>query len=144
RLRAYAAKLVKALSPASRGGSPALRDIACTLQSGREALESRLAVVAESVEDLIERLEDYLAGRAHPRVFAARASEELVASGASGGEGESELAALALAGRWAEVAALWIQGHAVPWEASRRGRPWRRIPLPTYPFERKRFWVSTT
>ncbi len=40
------------------------------------------------------------------------------------------------------TAALWIAGVAIDWEGLHpHGRP-RRVPLPTYPFERKRHWVE--
>jgi amino acid adenylation domain-containing protein len=41
---------------------------------------------------------------------------------------------LAAAGR------LWLAGFPVDWQALHEGR-WR-VPLPTYPFERQRFWVE--
>jgi amino acid adenylation domain-containing protein len=37
---------------------------------------------------------------------------------------------------------LWAAGVEVDWPAFSRGQRRRRIPLPGYPFERKRFWVS--
>ena len=37
---------------------------------------------------------------------------------------------------------LWIAGVAARLERVPRGRPRRRVPLPTYPFERKRHWVD--
>ena len=36
---------------------------------------------------------------------------------------------------------LWLAGHPLDWAALHEGRR-RRVPLPTYPFERQRFWVS--
>lgn len=36
---------------------------------------------------------------------------------------------------------LWISGVSPNWEAIQEGER-RRVPLPTYPFERKRFWVD--
>jgi amino acid adenylation domain-containing protein/non-ribosomal peptide synthase protein (TIGR01720 family) len=36
---------------------------------------------------------------------------------------------------------LWIAGARLDW-AALHGAPRRRIPLPTYPFERKRFWID--
>jgi len=36
---------------------------------------------------------------------------------------------------------LWVLGVAPDWNAIRGGRA-RRIPLPTYPFERKRYWID--
>ena len=37
---------------------------------------------------------------------------------------------------------LWIAGAALDWEAVHGGAARRRIPLPTYPFERTRHWVD--
>lgn len=39
------------------------------------------------------------------------------------------------------VGRLWIAGVAPDWDGFRAGRR-RRVPLPTYPFERKRHWVE--
>ncbi|QSQ16100.1 SDR family oxidoreductase [Myxococcus landrumensis] len=36
---------------------------------------------------------------------------------------------------------LWLDGVEVDWEAVNEGRERRRVPLPTYPFERQRYWV---
>ncbi|MFD5749849.1 type I polyketide synthase [Streptomyces sp. NPDC127033] len=40
------------------------------------------------------------------------------------------------------VARLWTHGVEVDWEAVREGRPGRTVPLPGYPFQRRRFWVE--
>ncbi|MCX4849520.1 type I polyketide synthase [Streptomyces sp. NBC_00893] len=42
------------------------------------------------------------------------------------------------------VARLWTTGVEVDWAAAREGRPGRTVPLPGYPFQRKRFWVERT
>lgn len=39
------------------------------------------------------------------------------------------------------LGAYWSQGGELDWEALQPG-PFRRVSLPTYPFERKRFWVE--
>ena len=39
---------------------------------------------------------------------------------------------------------LWLQGAGVDWNAFASGEKRRRIPLPTYPFERQRFWVEAS
>jgi phthiocerol/phenolphthiocerol synthesis type-I polyketide synthase E len=36
----------------------------------------------------------------------------------------------------------WAAGTAIDWRAVHGGEARRRVPLPTYPFERKRFWVD--
>jgi acyl transferase domain-containing protein len=37
---------------------------------------------------------------------------------------------------------LWVAGAAVDWHAFYAGERRRRVPLPTYPFERQRFWIE--
>ncbi len=37
---------------------------------------------------------------------------------------------------------LWISGAEVDWNALHANEPLRRVPLPTYPFERQRFWIE--
>ena len=37
---------------------------------------------------------------------------------------------------------LWVAGAAVDWKGFYAGESRRRVPLPTYPFERQRFWVE--
>ena len=41
----------------------------------------------------------------------------------------------------ATVGRVWVSGGAPDWPAMQTGRR-RRVPLPTYPFERKRFWAE--
>ena len=40
------------------------------------------------------------------------------------------------------AARLWLAGVAVDWEGFYKGQRRRRLPLPTYPFERRRFWID--
>src|SRR5262249_9716119 len=37
---------------------------------------------------------------------------------------------------------MWLANVNVDWEKLARGERRRRIPLPTYPFERKRYWIE--
>ena len=40
------------------------------------------------------------------------------------------------------VAGLWTEGAAIDWNAFYASERRSRIPLPTYPFERKRYWID--
>lgn len=40
------------------------------------------------------------------------------------------------------VAHLWVRGVPTDWEALRSREPRRHVPLPTYPFARKRHWID--
>ena len=39
---------------------------------------------------------------------------------------------------------LWVSGVAVDWQEFYAGQGRRRVPLPTYPFERRRHWIEAT
>ncbi len=41
------------------------------------------------------------------------------------------------------LAKLWLLGAAVDWPAYHHGELRNRVPLPTYPFQRQRFWIDT-
>ncbi|MDN6888109.1 SDR family NAD(P)-dependent oxidoreductase [Variovorax sp. CAN2819] len=40
------------------------------------------------------------------------------------------------------VASLWTAGVAIDWEAAREGAVRRRVPLPAYAFQRRRYWTE--
>jgi malonyl CoA-acyl carrier protein transacylase len=40
------------------------------------------------------------------------------------------------------VAALYARGAEIDWDSYEAGRGHRRLPLPTYPFERQRYWLE--
>jgi acyl transferase domain-containing protein len=37
---------------------------------------------------------------------------------------------------------LWVSGAAVDWQGFYAGQQRRRVPLPSYPFERQKFWIA--
>jgi acyl transferase domain-containing protein/acyl carrier protein len=43
---------------------------------------------------------------------------------------------------WTVAGRLWLAGVSLDWAAVHRDERRRRVPLPTYPFERKRFWIE--
>ncbi len=63
--------------------------------------------------------------------------QPVVASWAAGGE-EGPEALLAALGE------LWQGGAAVDWSALHGGERRLRVPLPTYPFERQRYWIEAS
>ena len=42
----------------------------------------------------------------------------------------------------AAIGRLWLAGSALDWQAYHAGEALRRIPLPTYPFERRKHWIE--
>ncbi|MCX2729176.1 SDR family NAD(P)-dependent oxidoreductase [Saccharopolyspora sp. NFXS83] len=97
-----------------------LVDVARTLQVGRDAMEHRLAVVAPDRERLLGALAAVTAGEAHP---------DLVGPGGTAQDDPAH-----------RRARSWVGGTAVEWSAERTGG--HLVPLPTYPFERRRCWFT--
>jgi thioester reductase-like protein len=61
----------------------------------------------------------------------------VVASAGRSRDGELGMRSMAEA-----LAGVWLAGMAVDWNLIAAGRRRRRIPLPTYPFERQRYWID--
>jgi polyketide synthase PksL len=118
---------------AGSGRRPSLRDVAFTLQSGREALPQRLAMVVDDLDEGARRLSAWSASDAPiPSLHlgcAGRAS--------SGRDAPTPPTAGDLDG-WA---AWWVAGGTVDWVGLRGGARARFVSLPGYPFLRQRFWV---
>ncbi|GGD19304.1 SDR family NAD(P)-dependent oxidoreductase [Aureimonas glaciei] len=134
----------KAEAPSVASDAPRLADIAYTLQVGREAMESRLMILAGSTRQLAERLASWLSGSAaDPSVLSNEgpASRNVLAA-----LGDDAVVDAIVAGAWKDgriesVARLWVEGVAIPWEDLRRGDRARIVSLPTYPFEAQRYWL---
>ena len=47
-----------------------------------------------------------------------------------------------MAGLLMTLGSLWGAGVPVEWNGLQRERPPRRVPLPSYPFERQRYWLD--
>jgi acyl transferase domain-containing protein len=40
------------------------------------------------------------------------------------------------------IGQLWLNGQHIDWRAFSRDEKWRRVDLPTYPFERQKYWIG--
>jgi polyketide synthase PksN len=106
-----------------------LASIAFTLQTGREPMEERLAIVCTTRADLIARLRQAEVEPAGDGVsiFRGRATDEF-------------RSAIPAVGDALTQARAWVEGHEVDWAGSYLQRP-VRLRLPTYPFARTPHWV---
>jgi acyl transferase domain-containing protein len=122
----------------------ALDELAYTLQVGREAMEERLAVVVDSVQQLQARLQAQLRGEPVQQLYRGQARRhKALLSLLDGDEDMAQLvSAWASKGRYDKLLELWAKGHAVDWSALHGGQAPRRISLPTYPFARQRCWFD--
>ncbi|TQJ03210.1 SDR family NAD(P)-dependent oxidoreductase [Amycolatopsis cihanbeyliensis] len=126
RLRVLAGTFAEALDGAE--ADPA--DVAHTLRAGREPLPERLAVVADSLPALVARLREFArTGEPGEHGWTGTVSGRARRGGERPAPGTSP----------AELARAWTEGSTVDWPEERAAR---RIPLPGYPFERMRCWIT--
>jgi acyl transferase domain-containing protein len=151
RLRALIRRMLDFLVTATP--APAFADLAYTLQVGREAMTSRLAMVVREWTELLRGMATFLAADGSPEaasipMFVGNTAEDqglgdvlalgdLLASAAVRQEflNERNLEKLAL---------YWTRGGEIPWAALHVGEPPRLITLPTYPFAREWYWLATS
>ncbi|MGW3569213.1 SDR family NAD(P)-dependent oxidoreductase [Streptomyces sp. NPDC000941] len=153
RLRAYAGELLRFVreresEATERKGKAAAADLAYTLQTGREAMDERLGVVADSFGMLAEKLERHLAGdESVDGLYRGNAKRDKATLSSLPAEELAEtIDGLVERGSLAGLAELWVRGAAPDWHglyARTRPAP-RRISAPTYPFARERHWAPET
>lgn len=147
RLRERAAQLLQHLE-CNDYDAAKLWDIAYTLQVGREPMERRLGLAAESLESVRAGLRNYLAGPAKgPQdngIYLADAPGARATRGKL--ETSSSVETWLREGRYGELLEGWVRGLPVDWgrlygaKGSSLGPTRRRLPLPTYPFARYSYW----
>ena len=133
--------------------------MAYTLQVGRDAMDHRLAIRADSRQALLDGLAAFTAQQPSERVLVGRVRKSRGGTVMLDGLADSKtmlpswLDALASGDAEAvvhamgQLAALWVQGLDVDWHRlyeampAGKGRALRRIRLPGYPFARERCWI---
>ncbi|MCW3466421.1 SDR family NAD(P)-dependent oxidoreductase [Chitinophaga nivalis] len=121
-----------------------IRDVAYTLQAGREAMEERLLLITDSIPALIVQLQSFLAGKEQPgQCFAGRIkkAKELSKYIGTAEKPAAVTQRFIQEQQWEQLATLWMYGAAVNWNSLYPAVQPARISLPTYPFVRERYWI---
>jgi len=121
-----------------------LVDLAYTLQTGREALTERLAVVVSTIEELCSSLERYLDGDPSAVYQGSQPEDSELAQLLEGEAGRAFLERLHENHDLSRCARLWVSGVEIDWTVWHCGRSVRRVPLPGYPFARRRCWIEAS
>ncbi|GHJ35625.1 beta-ketoacyl synthase N-terminal-like domain-containing protein [Streptomyces sp. TS71-3] len=156
-LRERARRLAERLAAA---GPESLADIAYTLQTGREAMECRLALTAATGAEAAAALGGWLRGEPETRARVSvagdargdRGTGDTSSAGGAGNDAgqagerqagharedpEEVVRSLVAQGRMDLLAERWAAGAPVDWSLLHRGERRRRVPLPGYPFEQR-------
>lgn len=143
RLQVYAQHLTQYVAQNSAYVATHFKQFAYTLQTARDAMPVRAAFVAEDAASLLRQL-TILAQKT-----STAASEEAIFVNSEGAERVSHVDAQDIARWWQnrqlnEVARAWVATGAVDWRQLYAGRHYPRLALPTYPFDRRRYWIKDT
>lgn len=119
-----------------------LADLAYTLQTGREAMDERLAIVASTIEELTEKLSAYVQDRTDEQtVLRGNITGKTRLSFLDGEAGKQFIAMVQQNREMNKLAELWTLGIDFNWQLIHRGQNPKRVPAPTYPFARERYWL---
>lgn len=124
--------------------SALLRDIAYTLQVGREAMEERLAMIVHSKEELYKQLKQYIEGFLSSDMFVGtmKKGNNRLQLFDEDEDSRNLMRKWISKGKLDKLALLWINGVEVDWMQMPMNSEARRISLPVYPFARERYWVD--
>ncbi|MCR9062153.1 MAG: hypothetical protein NXI02_32875, partial [Rhodobacteraceae bacterium] len=120
-----------------------LADVSHTLQTGRDAMEERLAFVANSSAEAMAKLEQFLDGDLEGmyRGSTKERDDTLKALGTSDAI-EETIELWMRKGALGQILSWWVKGLPVDWSRFPGKEGVRRISLPTYPFHRQRCWFE--
>ena len=145
RLKDQVEQLVAAIEQRLLGDTDLL-DIAYTLQVGREAMESRLGLIAGSMPELLSKLRDHLAGKGGiEELYQGEVRRDKEALSVLAGEDMAPIMDNWIEkGRYGKLLELWVKGLPFDWQRLYGETKPRRISLPTYPFAKERYWIEET
>jgi len=145
RLKVYAQELCNFIRRNKESDAYNLRDVAYTLQKGREEMEARLAIICHSFTDLESSLSKYINGETDEYVFnnyikGSKKRNTLL----DGEEGETFLKSVVKNNKLPKIAELWLMGIEINWDLFYLDGKCKRVSLPTYPFEKVSHWIPDT
>ena len=122
-----------------------LHAVARTLQTGREAMEERLALVVHSIDQLARDLQACLDGDDQlDNCYRGRAAHgaDAVSLFKADSDLQDTVARWIAARKLPRLLDLWTKGLELDWNQLYGERKPRLVSLPTYPFARERCWIE--
>jgi acyl transferase domain-containing protein len=140
RLFVYAQHMSEYLKKNSENDKGFLRDMAYTLQIGREPMEERIAIIVSSIEDLQRKLQQYVEGKIGKNMYIGSINREksYITDFHKNNEKVEKLFKLK---NYDDLSKIWISGENINWTELYSDRSKKIISLPVYPFARERYWI---
>ncbi|MCU0537592.1 MAG: type I polyketide synthase [Hydrococcus sp. Prado102] len=121
-----------------------LGDLCFTANTGRSHFDCRLGIIAGSIAELHEKFNAFLDRQETPGMLQGRVHKTTFDSGRS----VSQLLGLSPENEdWQHMLSklldLYACGVPIDWLEFYSDYPFRKVTLPTYPFQRQRYWIET-
>ncbi|MCP3925231.1 MAG: alpha/beta fold hydrolase, partial [Desulfobacterales bacterium] len=123
-----------------------LTSLAFTLQTGRVPLEERLGLIASSLEDLEMALAEVIDGKENiDKLYRGQVThnKNSISVFTEDEDMQNTIDAWFAKKKYSKLIELWVKGYELDWNRLylEEVKP-NRISLPTYPFKKKRYWIS--
>ncbi|MED0939954.1 beta-ketoacyl synthase N-terminal-like domain-containing protein, partial [Bacillus mobilis] len=123
-----------------------IEDVAHTLIYGREHMEVRIALIVETREELLEKLEAIQANNEKiPHVFQGTVTSDRGGYAMFEDDEEYQI----LLNKWLEkgdlirISKVWVEGVILDWTKFKKYTNQKIVSLPGYPFARESYWIKT-
>ncbi len=148
RLYEYAENLLMFLKTAMESDFdtvPRLADLAYTFQVGREAMESRVVFIVNNIKELSEKLENFIGRKEYIEDnFRGEKKQEFAVQLLGTDDDFVELLhKWIVKGKMQKIAELWSKGLSIEWELLYPDKKPYRVSLPTYPFAKEHYRISS-
>lgn len=107
-------------------------DVCFTVNTGRSHFTYRLGIIASSIDELQQKLNLFINGQITDDIFYGQIPS-----------GKSSRVSLINQLDIRAIGQLYLQGESINWTELYQDQPCRKVNLPTYPFQRQRFWIET-
>lgn len=114
-----------------------LRNACYTSQIGRESMSMRMAILASSFDDMLEKLHGYINNPENTieNVYTNK-------SPITQRKENSEVLFFLQKKQFTHLITLWVDGVIIPWEKLYENQKLQKVFIPTYPFAKRRCWVT--
>ncbi|MBD3419856.1 MAG: hypothetical protein GF398_07050, partial [Chitinivibrionales bacterium] len=120
-------------------------DLTYTLLTGRKAMDQRLCFVAHDIDEVLRQLHGYLQNAPNSTVYQgnAKKKDSDFAAMFGGSAGKEMVEAMIRHRDVDKLARIWAEGIDIAWHKVFEWSDARRLNLPSYPFQKKSFWIES-
>lgn len=137
RLKAYVQSIIEYLKNEKGNNKEWFNNLCFTSQVGREEMSSRIAMIVNSCEAIINKLQHYLLmNEADQQTWINHSIQNKRQS-------NSETLIWINENKFEKIASEWAKGEKISWDDMAVNQFAKRIYLPTYPFAKRRCWVGS-